>query len=208
MNYPEISRFATVLARSFAEDLLRLLVKYADISASEAASRLNLHVKTAQDFLEELASLEIAEKFEVFEKKRPYFRYRLKQQKISLEFDLAGLFDESKIVPGLKKRIREQKNSGATFNIVGSNEYISSVSFFIGEGRQRKVRTINLTLRQGRFLYFLPFPTADFLSVSEILNKAEVDAKYFAEILDLVDLLIENGLIEIDRIGLVCCIDA
>ena len=199
MNYHEISRFATVLARAFAEDLLRLLVKYADISASEAASRLNLHIKTAQDFLDELAALEITEKFEVFEKKRPYFRYRLKQQKISLEFDLSGLFNKAEIAPGLQLRIREQKNSGATFTTAGSNDYISSVSFLTGEGRQRKVRTINLTLRQGRFLYFLPFPTADFLSVAEILTKAEMTEKYFVEILDLVELLTENGLIELER---------
>lgn len=61
---------------------------YKTISTSEATSRLNLHIKTAQDFLEGLEALGIVSKEEVFKKKRPYFRYTLIEERIRIEIDL------------------------------------------------------------------------------------------------------------------------
>ena len=52
------------LSKEYAENLFRLLVTYESISASEAASRLGLHIKTVQDFLEALAEVEILGKEE------------------------------------------------------------------------------------------------------------------------------------------------
>lgn len=78
MEFKQVQRMANLLSKPFAGDILKLLVNYQDISASEAATRLGLHIKTAQDFLEELAALDICEKKEVYEKKRPYYRYKLK----------------------------------------------------------------------------------------------------------------------------------
>ena len=91
MDFNAVSKISTLLSKAFAEDLLRLLVTYHTISASEAASRLNLHIKTAQDFLEGLEGLGYVSKEEVFEGKRPYFRYTLIKEKIEIEFDLGEL---------------------------------------------------------------------------------------------------------------------
>jgi len=198
MDFQTVRQLATLLSRSFAEDFFRLLVTYENISASEAASRLNQHIKTAQDFLEGLASLDIVEKKEVLEGKRPYFRYTLKKKKIVLDFDLEPLYESGPEESKLKKRIRERKNAGAMFTVAGNNQYISNVVVFIGEGRQRKERKINLTIHQGKFLYHLPFPNAAYLSISEILNKAGVDKVYVPEILDTVDVLIEHNVIEVE----------
>jgi len=196
MNIQKISRICTLFVRSFAGDMLQLLVKYEDISASEAASRLNIHIKTAQDFLEELAALEIAEKTEAYERKRPYFRFKLKQKQINLNIDLTQLYQATAEQHQLNWLIRERVNSGATFTTAGQNNYISSVSILTGEGRQRRVWTISLNLRQGRFLYYLPFPNADYLSVAAIMQKAQLEEKYNAEILDIVEILHRNGVID------------
>ena len=155
------------------------------------ASLLEIHIKTAQDFLEGLAFLDIVEKKEVLEGKRPYFRYTLKKKKIVLDFDLEPLYESGPEESKLKKRIRERKNAGAMFTVAGNNQYI-------GEGRQRKERKINLTIHQGKFLYHLPFPNAAYLSISEILKKAGVDKVYVPEILDTVDVLIEHNVIEVE----------
>ena len=48
MNFDTARRLGACLSRDYAGDLFRLLVNYRDISASEAASRLNLHIRTAQ----------------------------------------------------------------------------------------------------------------------------------------------------------------
>ena len=66
MDFKTVSRIATLLSKSFAEEMLKLLLIYQDISASQAASRLDLHIKTAQDFLDQLHELGIVDKTEVF----------------------------------------------------------------------------------------------------------------------------------------------
>lgn len=197
MDFREASKLGSCLSKDYAEDLFKLLATYESISASEAASRLNLHIKTTQDFLEDLFSLEILDREEVSEGKRPYFRYRLKVRQISVEIDLSSFFQDKEITDRrLKLKIREKKNTGVRFTTSRSNDYISNVVIWEGEGRNRTERKINLSLPQGKFLFYLPFPTADFLSVSEIIKKAGIDVAHTAEIIDIVNVMIELGVIE------------
>jgi len=198
MDFKTVSRLSTLLAKPFAEDLLKLLLIYKDISASEAATRLDLHIKTAQDFFEELLYFDIVEKQEVFERKRPYFRYSLKKTKLTIDVDLNKLYESKPNDKNdkLARRVKEKINAGATFTTSVDNTYISSVSFFIGEGRKRKVRKISLTVIQGRFLYYLPFPTEQPKSIHDILKRAGIDETHSAEIFDIVDVLKENNVIE------------
>lgn len=197
-DFPTAARLAALLTKSFAEDFLRLLVVYRDISASEAASRLDLHIKTAQDFLEELHGLCIVARQEVYERKRPYFRYSLQQQTIAIEIDLEALHSNGQSAQQLELKIREQKDAGALFATASNAPALSAVSVFTGEGRKRKERRISLTAAQGRFLYHLPFPNAAFLSIREILQKAGVELDYLAEILDIVHILAQLGVIEVN----------
>ena len=96
MDFNKASQLGVSLSKDYAEDFFKLLVNYQDISASEAASRLSLHIQTAQDFLENLADLKIVKKTEVFEKKRPYYRYTLNQTSIKIDLDLiSSLPDKS-----------------------------------------------------------------------------------------------------------------
>jgi predicted transcriptional regulator len=195
MDFKTAARISTYLAKDYAEDFFELLVNYQDISASEAASRLGLHIRTAQDFLEGLAELDILHKEEVYEKKRPYYRYSLKAQRISIEVDLTKIQKEQ-TPEDLNRQIREKANTGANFSLARGGEYISHVSFWTGEGRDRKEHKISLTTPQGKFLYHLPFPNAEFLSVADLMRKANVDESYAPEILDIVDLLVKHEILE------------
>jgi len=199
MDFKIVSRLSTLLAKPFAEDLLKLLLIYKDISASEAATRLDLHIKTAQDFFEELLYFEIVEKREVYERKRPYFRYKLKKTKLTIDINLNDLHESKPHEKNdkLEQHVKEKINAGATFTTSVDNTYISSVSFFTGEGRKRKVRKISLTVIQGRFLYYLPFPTEQPKSIRDILKRAGIDEAHSAEILDIVEVLKENNVIEV-----------
>jgi hypothetical protein len=49
---------------------------------------------------------------------------------------------------------------------------------------------------QGKFLFHLPFPTADFLSVKEIMKIAGVDDANNPEIIDILNVMIEFGVVE------------
>jgi predicted ArsR family transcriptional regulator len=175
--------------------MFRLLVNYRSLSASEAASRLDLHVQTAQSFLETLVSLGILDKEESLEKSRPYFRYALKATRITLEVDLASLaVDDAQA--GLGRRIRERRNAGARFTEARGGNAISSVAVWTGEGRSREERKLTLTEAQGAFLYHLPFPGAESLSVSAIMKRAGVDESRAPEILDIVGRLEALGVVE------------
>lgn len=194
-DFKTAATLGTYLAKDYAEDFFGLLVNYQDISASEAASRLGLHIQTAQDFLEALASLDILTKEEVYEKKRPYNRYTLNKQHISLDIDLTQIKREQP-EGEQERRIREKRNSGANFTTARGNQSISSVTIWTGNGRDQKERKINLTQPQGRFLFHLPFPNAQPLSIAHIMKAADIDASFSPEILDLVELLEQYGVIE------------
>lgn len=197
MNFKEAAKLGSCLSKDYAEDLFRLLATYESISASEAASRVNIHIKTTQDFLEDLHGLGILGREEVYEGKRPYFRYRLQVKQVSLEINLEPFSGDEPVSDArLKLKIREKKNAGVRFTTSRSNDYISNVVIWSGEGRNRAERKINLSMPQGKFLFHLPFPTADFLSVIEIMKKAGVDDANTPEIIDIVAVMVEFGVIE------------
>ena len=196
MDFKKVAKLGSLLAKDYAEEIFRLLFNYKTISASEAASRLNLHIRTVQEFLEGLAKLDLLVKQEVYEHKRPYFRYSLIKPKIKMELDLNFLFKEKDQPGKLAKKIRERKNVGARFTTSRDNKSISTVIIWIGKGRSRQERKINLTAAQGDFLFYLPFPSAHYLSIQNIMQKAGVDKTYLPEILDLVELLEKYQVIE------------
>jgi len=198
MDFKKAAILGSYISKDYAEDLFRLLATYRDISASEAASRLDMHIRTVQDFFEAMASLDILTKVEVYEKKRPYYRYSLKKHRIQMDIDLAPMMNKREQPQGkLALKIREKRNAGARFTTARNNQYISSVVIWIGEGRERNERKINLTIPQGKFMFNLPFPSADYLSVSDIMEKAEVESSHTSEILDIVEVLVEFNVIEV-----------
>jgi hypothetical protein len=196
MKYEKAARLGALLAKDYAEDLIKLLVNYQDISASEAASRLSLHIRTAQDFLDNLAELEIANKTEVFEKKRPYFRYNLAKTKININLDLS-IYKKENPDEGLSRLVREKADNRANFTIARSGNEFSSVTIWEGEGRERQENKISLTSPQGKFLFHLPFPKSRPLSIGDILEKASLGEEYASEIQNIVDELIRLDIIEV-----------
>jgi hypothetical protein len=195
MDFPTAAKLGSLLAKDYAEDIFELLVNYRAISASEVATRLNLHIQTAQDFLEGLAELGILSKEEISEKKRPYYRYILQQERITFDLDLMQV-KRLPTAANLSLRIRERQNAGARFSVARSDDYITSIAIWSGEGRERQERKIKLTTPQGRFLFHLPFPRAEAMTISEIMRKAGVEAELSPEILDLVQLLDKYEVIE------------
>lgn len=196
LDFERAALLGSCLSKDYAAEVFRLLVNYESLSASETASRLDLHVQTAQTFLEALASLGILDKEESLEKSRPYFRYSLRTRRITLDLDL-GPLAASDPPTGLRRRVRERKNAGARFTEARSGNAISSVVVWTGEGRAREERKLTLTEAQGAFLYHLPFPGAEPLSVASIMAKAGVEESRAPEILDLVERLEGLGVVEL-----------
>ena len=197
MKFEDAARFGTYISKTYAIDIFRLLNNYRDISASEAASRLGLHIQTVQDFLETMAELNFLVKKEAFEKKRPYYRYTLQIQKIELEIDLNEELKNSNNDSLEFSGIREKKNAGIRFSLARNGQYFSNVSIWTGKGRERSEKKISLTTAQGKFLYNLPFPDGEFLSMEEIRIKAGIETEQMPEINDLIEELILFKVIEV-----------
>jgi len=195
-KFDKLALFGSYIAKNYARDILQVLYTYQDVSASEAASRVGLHINTVQEFLEGMNQLDIVSREEVSEKKRPYFRYKLVSNVLNLKLDLKELFESDGEEDTTSMKIREKKNSFATFNRAKSNLFFSSVMILTGEGRDRKEKRINLTNAQGVFLYNLPFPDGQFKSIIEILKNSEIESENLPEIIDIVNLLIEYRVIE------------
>ena len=68
-DFKKIRLLAAYLAKDYAKDTLRLLHLYRDISASEAASRLSMHIRTVQEFFDALHQAGVLYKEEVFERR-------------------------------------------------------------------------------------------------------------------------------------------
>ncbi|MCU0362858.1 MAG: hypothetical protein MUE32_05835 [Bacteroidales bacterium] len=178
MKFREASLLGACLAKDYAEDMFRLLATYKTISSSEAASRLSVHIKTTQDFLEDI-------------------RYSMKVERIVMDLDLSGLqMAEEMTDLRLKLKIKELQHAGARFTTARSNDYLSSVVVWAGSGRNRTEKKINLSVPQGRFLFHLPFPSAEPLSIEEIMKKAGVDRNNVPEIVDIVQVLIELKVVQ------------
>jgi hypothetical protein len=197
MDFKQAALLGSYVSKDYAEDLFRLLSTYSSISASEAASRLDLHIKTVQDFMEAMFGLGILQREEVYEGKRPYFRYTLSAKRILMDLDLTSLFPLPSADTRTQLRIRERKNAGARFTTARNNQYISSVTIWTGKGREQTERRLNLSIPQGKFLFHLPFPTADFERAEDIMKKADVDPVHTSEVLDIVNTLIDFGVIEV-----------
>lgn len=196
MKLKEAGKVGSLLGKGYAEEFFRLLLNYSDISASEAASRLDLHIKTAQDFLETMTAFGLIKREEVFEKKRPYFRYSLVQKKMSMDIDLTYLENPPPHTDKLTMKIRERKNANVRFTAARSHRAISRVFLWSGTGKHRRERILNLTLNQGKFLFHLPFPTAEPMGITDIMEQAELAPESAPEILDIVTLLTHHSVIE------------
>ena len=197
MKFEEAAKFGTYISKSFAKDIFKLLNNYRDISASEAASRLGMHIQTVQDFLEAMAGLGILEKKEAIERKRPYYRYTLKTLKIAFELNLEDELKNPENSSLEYSKIREKKNAGVRFSLARNGQYFSSVAIWVGKGRERSEKKINLTTAQGKFLYNLPFPDGEFYTLEEIRIKAGIENDDIPEIKDLVKELIQFKVIEV-----------
>jgi predicted transcriptional regulator len=195
MNFKTAAKLSNCLSKDYAESFFRLLVDYRDISASEAASRLNLHINTAKEFLESLTSVDLVDKKEVYEGKRPYFRYSMTVKRISIDIDLSSL-KRSEQQPEAENRIREAKVANARFITARNGASISSIAVWTGKGRSRNERRINLTAAQGLFLFHLPFPDGEALTAFEIMKKADIDRECYPEIQSVVELLNQYEVIE------------
>ena len=195
MDFEKLIIFGTYISKEYSREFFRLLVTYKDISASEAASRLEIHIKTAQDFLEGMSEAGILIKTRVTDRTRPYYRYSLEDRKPVIRIDFESLAGVSGKVSGTPA-LREKMHSGARFTTSRYGSSFTSVVIPVGAGRSGTARKINLTPSQGMLLFQLPFPGAEPLTLEEMMRRAGLGPEALPELNDIINLLAESEIIE------------
>ncbi len=197
MDFNRFSDLSNYFSKDYSGKAIRLLLISKALSATEIASRLNLHIKTVQDFLEGLVKFNIAEKEEILEGRRPFYRYSLCKSRMDISIDFNELFSEEEYLNLANCRIRELQNEDVQFHVRRNNDYITAVSIYEGDGRKKKEWKINLTRAQGRFLFNLPFPTAEPEKIKQLMAESGISPEDENEVLDLIKTLIDKKVIEI-----------
>ena len=196
-DFEHAAKLGACLAKPYSAELFRLLASYRSVSASQAASRLELHVQTVQSFLDTLAELGIVEKAEATDKTRPYFRYSLKVQRVSIDLDFSSMGRWRNATDSLERLVRERRGAGVRFVIPRNRPLVSSVVVWIGSGRDREDRRMSLTPPPGAVLFRLPRPSDEPRQVVALMAEAGLDDSSTREVLDLVDRLEAMGVVDV-----------
>lgn len=199
MDFETVRLTATLLSKPFAHDFMAIIAAYQSVSAAQVASRLGLHIKTAQDFLEQWHQLGYLQRQLVQEGKRPFYRYQLQKNQIEIRFDWQTIAATDTDEALLDCPLRERKNVDVQFTVAGNKQSIAAITIFSGNGRARTEQRWNLTAAQGQFVFHLPFPTAPMLNSRAILTAGGIGKEYYGEILDLVRQLKHFKVIELQE---------
>lgn len=197
---PEKSRkLASLIGKEHTGRILYILYKTPNKSASRIAKILNIHIATAQSYLEDLEKLDIVKSKIKKQGIKPYKEYFLTKTRISIDIDLNELDAEDQEEQEILRRtkIREKKDLKILYETNQEKSIITRIHFYEDLGRKNIQYSLDLDEVEGKFTWFIPFPSADPQTILEIREKAGIYEFYQQKILNLIEKLEEFGLIEV-----------
>jgi len=178
-KYSDIQGLFSVFSNDFVIKILALIFQKPDkcSSASELASILGFHISTAKKNLEILHELGVlTKKIADDQQGRPTY-YTLKTDQVEILLDLKTLsetVDYNISVPNVL--IREKKGIYPRIQFILSEN--KSIKFISIRKRTKAHRTrtqhLNLTSDESKFLEYLPHPTMEPCSLSDLCERANI----------------------------------
>ncbi len=178
-TYSDLRELFSVFSNDFVIKILTLIFQKPDkcSSASELASILGIHVSTAKKYLELLHEHGfISKKIANDQQGRPTY-YTLKTDQVVILLDLKTLsetVDYNISVPNVL--IREKKGNFPRVQFIfGENKNIESINIRKRTKAHRtRTQHLNLTDDESKFLEYLPHPTMEPCSLSELCERAKI----------------------------------
>ncbi|MFX1294080.1 MAG: hypothetical protein ACFFD2_04380 [Promethearchaeota archaeon] len=192
-------KLSNLIGKEHTDKILHILYKTPNKSASEIAKILNIHIATAQSYLEDLEKFDIV-KFRIRKEGiKPYKEYFLIKTKIRIEIDLNELdkVDQKEQEILRRTRIREKKDLKILYEINQEKSIIKRIHFYEDIGRKNIQYSLDLDELEGRFTWFIPFPSAELQTILKICEKAGIYKIHQQKIIELIKKLEEFGLIEV-----------
>ena len=195
----KIKRLSNLIGKEYTGKILNILFQNPYKSASEVAKILNIHIATAQSYLEEL------EKFNIISFRthkvgtRPYKEYFPIKSQIKIEIDLnkASEINIKNRQYFEKRLIREKKDLNVLYDIKQNESKIIKVYIHDDSERKRIKYSLDLNDIEGKFMWFIPFPSENPCSILDICKKAEINEYNLKHIKDFVEKLYDHNLIDI-----------
>ena len=143
------------------------------------AGVLNIHIATAQKYLEALEQSGIISSRDRPSKPRTAKEYSLISPRISIEIDIEALAGAGGGAgggtPDLGEiMVRERARSDVAFEWDDAGQRITAVLFFRKGLRRRMERKVVLSPDEGRFLWHVPFQSESFRTAQDILGRSGV----------------------------------
>lgn len=187
---PQTKRLAQALGRPFAGEILASLYEKPYQSASDIARVLDIHVATAQKYLQELKECGVLGTRPRKGVSRPTEEYWVASPRISIDIDFDRLTTrEDAEARANQMFVREASGSTAVFESDPKGERITEV-LLLEDGERRRIATrMPLGEAEGRFLYQVPPSGQAARSVLDIATRANLPKTSLADCLDLCERL-------------------
>ncbi len=186
-------KLAAVLGKEVTGRILAVLAHESYLSASDIASRLHIHIATAQKYLMEMKEAGLVNSRWRRSPTRPTEEYWLSKDKITIEIDLrsdVGRKDMESLANSLTLSLRRDVN--VAIDSDDSKKMVSEI-LVLGDGDRPIIgNRIKLDNVEGRFAWHLAEEPTN-VRVMDVVEKAELDSKYLPQIMDLVDKLTNIG---------------
>jgi len=193
------------LGKEHALAVLEILFIRGSRTASEVARELDIHISTAQAYLETLQNFGILGSGPR-DGRKGLVEYSLINPTLVITVNLASIIDaKAKIARGkaAKYRIREKAGAKVSYEWDEPQRKILSINFMERSkafGRLNIAKSIQLSEVEGRFLWAMPQSTEAKASVLELAQKAGVDGPLdLIPVVELVEMLAREKVIELDE---------
>ncbi|ODS35289.1 MAG: hypothetical protein A7316_04170 [Candidatus Altiarchaeales archaeon WOR_SM1_86-2] len=201
MNKEQFRRAAFVLGKDHCMEVVETLYIREWSTATEIAEELKIHTATAVKYLSELHEIGIVEKRVREGKYKDAFEYRLIEAEINLTLNFEEIIEEESegvIEKARSIRVKERVRDDVNYEWDDEKQKILKINI-VGAGLRRGVReSIELSDTEGRFLWNMPYPSEDYISVEQICEKSGIkNPVEMKKILDLVRILKEKNIIEL-----------
>lgn len=204
INKEQFRRAAFVLGKDHCLDIVETLYLKKWATATEVAEELNIHTATAVKYLSELYEIGIAKKRTRTGKYKDAPEYKLINPEIKLTLNFEKIIaEESKGVIEASRNIKLKERTREDINYEWDDEKQKILKInVIGAGMRKGIKeSIGLSDIEGRFMWNLPYPSEESISIFQICKKAGIkNSLEIKKILNFVEVLEAKGIVDVERL--------
>jgi len=201
MNKEQFAHTLSILGKEHCIDVIETLYIKEWCTATEISEELKIHIATAVSYLSDLHDIGLVERRIRGGKYKDAYEYSLKSTSINLNLNFKEIVEEEG--KGITERaglikVKEIVSDNVNYEWDDEKQKILKINIVSAGIRRGVQESIELNTLEGRFLWCVPYPSEEGLSVEQICEKAGIKNPIeIKKMLKFVDVLKEKRVIEI-----------